>query len=288
LTTQPALIQRFLFHSFTQPTSVEAFKDKYGPARGPMVLIVMKLDKYVADHPRDAGGAPVGLPAMNPDQLRLTKSLLLALQDTIDSTQAEWGPYLNGVETEGADRLRILVQSELMQVVGRQSNKGEFEQRVGPELSEHSRRNDVASFTAWLTAHPVYRKWEHRGAGACADAAREVLAMLRAELFTGHGRSARVKARGIIAIPPRPLTGQANHFVVVAKIGTQRVVIDATMGQFLGGRPMVDLEPVWQQRFGRSKVSFTDDSYLKPARVEWQDFRSVDEAVAYAPGQRSH
>jgi hypothetical protein len=34
--------------------------------------------------------------------------------------------------------------------------------------------------------------------------------------------------------------------------------------------------------FGRSKVSFADE-YLKPASVEWQDFQTMDEAVAYAP-----
>lgn len=73
--------------------------------------------------------------------------------------------------------------------------------------------------------------------------------------------------------------------MVVAKIGTRRVVIDATMGQFLGGHPIVEPDAAWKERFGRSKVAFAHE-YLKPASVEWQDFRTMDEALAYAP-QRS-
>jgi hypothetical protein len=279
---RPAVIQRYLFHSYTNPKSVEAFKQRYGPARGPMILIFGSLDDYAAHHPRQPGGAPVGLPAMSLDQLRIARGLLVALQGTIDSTLSEWGPTMNAAETEGAHLLRVLVQHELSQVVARQGLGGEFQPRIGPELPARRLRSNVASFTGWLTAHPVYRKWEHQGAGACADAAREILDMLRAELFTGNQRAARVKARGIKAIPPKPLTGQANHFVVVAEIGTRRVVIDATMGQFLGGHPIVEPEAAWRRRFGNSKVAFAYE-YLKPASVEWQDFQTMDEAVAYAP-----
>jgi len=280
LYARPAVIQRYLFNWTTEPTSVEAFKQKYGPARGPMVLIFHSLDNYVANHPQQ-DGVPVGLSAMSLDQLRVARGLLLALQGTIDSTLSEWGPTMNAADTEVAELLRVLVQNELSQVVARQGLGGEFEPRIGQELPARRLRSDVASFTDWLTAHPVYRKWEHRGAGACANAAREVLDMLRAELFTGN-RATRVKARGIKAIPPKPLTGQANHFVVVAEIGTRRVVIDATMGQFLGGHPIVEPEAAWKRRFGRSKVAFARE-YLKPASVEWQDFQTMDEAVAYAP-----
>jgi hypothetical protein len=279
---RPAVIQRYLFHSYTNPKTVEAFKEKYGPAHGPMALIFHSLDNYVAHHPRQPDGAPVSLPAMNLDQLRVARGLLLTLQDTIDSTLSEWGPTMKAAETQGAELLRVLAQHELMQVVGRQGHRGEFEPRIGPELPRQRRRSNVARFTEWLTAHPVYRKWEHQGAGACANAAREILDMLRAELFTGNQRANRVKARGIKAIPPKPFTGQANHFVVVAEIGTRQVVIDATMGQFLGGRPIVEPEARWKKRFGRSKVSFANE-YLKPASVEWQDFQTMDEAVAYAP-----
>lgn len=281
LRAPPGKIQRFLFSSYTIPRSVEAFKQDVGPDRH-LIYVLHRLDNYVAQHPRDPSGAPIKLSQMSLDQLGSTRRLLLDLQDTIDSTLREWGPLMAPEAADGAERLRILVQNELGQVVARQGIGGEFPQRVGPEVSPLVRRTDLASFTDWLTAHPVYRRWEYQGAGACADAARDILKMLRRELFIGAALAGEVKARGIRVLPPRPLTSSANHFVVVARIGTQNVVIDPTMGQFLGGHPIVEPEPTWKERFHRSKVAF-GFTYVKPAKVEWKDFRSINAAVRYAP-----
>lgn len=279
----PAVIQRYLFSNYTIPNSVAAFKTAYGPARGPMALVFQSLDHYVAQHPQQPAGVPVDLPAMTPAQLRLARDLLLNLQETIDGTLKEWGPTLDATQTEGAARLRVLAQNELGKVVGRQAAAGEFARPPGYQPPARQQlRHDVASFTGWLTTHPVYRKWEHQGAGRCEPACREILTMLRAEVFTGD-RATRVKVRGIKVASPLPDTGPANHFVLVARVGGQRLVIDATMGQFLGGHPVVEPEAAWKERFRTSKVAFTNDEYLKPASVNSQDFDTVAQAVAFAP-----
>jgi hypothetical protein len=275
-------LQRYLFGETGYFPSPDAYKQAIGGSfRGTMVYVKQALDAYVQNHPR-TNAFPKKNSSMSANELALARQSLEHLMAMVDDVLTGYGAdYLSGAEVEGTEQLRVNLQNELMRVTKWQATHGAF---AGPAPAPPAdAKTQLGPFKTWLEAHPVWHKWKGQGAGACEDATREITQTLRTDLFA-PAEAERVKVRGILAFPPKPQTGHANHFVVVVRLTpTLRAVVDATMGQFLGGKPIVESNNDWRARFRKAKVAFHGYAYLPPAAVRYKDFNTAKAAVKAAP-----
>lgn len=274
-------IQRYLFGEMGSVfPSLDDFKRKTeGDPTGLKQLMRPALERYVAAHPVEKNNEPKRIADMTVIELASTRQLLEDLLSGIDYLLVDM-PW----SSEGTEMLRIQVQGELMRVVKRQAVSGAFGALTPfahPQVKSMA-KFAPGPFIRQLRGHPVYRKWEGQGAGACVDAAEEIAAMLRTELFDAD--VGRVKIRGILAFPPYRMEQQANHVVTVVRLESGiKLVIDPTMGQFLGGKPMIELESDWKNTLASAAVAFKGEGYLKPVAVWYRDFSTKDAAVKFAP-----
>jgi hypothetical protein len=275
-------VQRYLFGETGYFASPDAYKQAIGGSyRGTLVFVKQAIEAYVQNYPR-VGGIPKNNSSMSVDELALARQSLEHLMAMVDEVLTGYGfQNLSGAEVEGTEQLRVNLQNELMRVTKFQATRGVF--AAPAPAPPANAKTQLGPFKTWMEAHPVWDKWKGQGAGACADATKEIARTLRTDLFTA-AEAGSVKVRGILAFPPKPATGHANHFVVVVRLSpTLRAVVDATMGQFLGGKPSIESNNDWRARFRKAKVAFHGYTYLPPVAVRYKDFKTVTAAVKAAP-----
>ncbi len=216
-------------------------------------------------------------------ELQTTRQQLEAVLTAIDQVLIT-GPDMGDRKVRTTEPLRWTCKNELMKVVKKQGVEGAFGQPVpfAGNIAKAAVKNTRTSFIAWLKTDPVYLKWAGQGAGACADAAREIEQHLKVDLFSNE--QDKVMVRGILAFPPFPIDRHANHVVAVAKINNTNIIIDPTNGPILGGEPGVFRERQWKLRNRKSRVAFGNGRYGTASKVIWQDCDTANAAVAFAPG----
>jgi hypothetical protein len=113
-----------------------------------------------------------------------------------------------------------------------------------PSVVQRHYTDNVDEFIAWILGSAVWKEWSPQGnQGACAPAAKAVAAALSAA-----GIEFRIR-HIVFAAPPEQKLNNLNHFVVIATLAGQEVVVDATQGQFEGGVAQVARFGDWQTRF---------------------------------------
>jgi hypothetical protein len=280
-----ARVQRYLFGG-AKYAGIKAYQQAIGgsfPKRLDPVKQILK--DYVAHHPAGEYG-PLQPSRMDAHQLAAVRAQLEALLAGIDTALLGPGKALSEQAAAGTEVLRTHVDQELMTVVKAQHLAGVFaRQRVAfmTPAERTATKANAQDFVAWLDQHPRYLRWKGQGAGACADASRDLVDMLHTTLFTGHGEQSRVKVAGIVAHPPVGSdVDPANHIVTVVDLGSGRLVIDPTQGQFLGGRPMTAAVDQWKEVISNARVAFRGGRYLRPSRLQIRTFLTVDEALQFA------